>query len=415
MDMFGLEREKKIAKSGVREIYTPHKPIQSVELFFGRSTEVQRLIEHLNTPGQHALLFGDRGVGKSSLANVASELLLQHLVKGQLIKKRCDGDDDFSSVISPLLEQVGINTKLTSTQKLKAEGGKAGLSIPGVSAGVNTTTTNTTTESGVEAGEISPSWVADKTAQLAALFLIDEVDALRNPDDKRRLAELVKLLSDEGAPLKIILVGIAETSADLVAGHPSVQRCLRETRVSRMRPDELTGIIKSGHEPLGLVFSDQAIQKIVAVSSGYAHFTHLLALKAAEDAIVDGRDAINVVQIEAATRRAVEDAEGSLKRAYDDAVRSYGTDEYRRILLAAALCRAEEIVASTLRATYQRLFEEDITQGSLNNYFKRLVADDSSAIIRRIAKGVYRFNDPRMPSYVRIAQSYLEPPPDDVK
>ena len=82
----------------------------------------------------------------------------------------------------------------------------------------------------------------------------------------------------------------------------------------------------------------------------------------------------------------------------------------KRILLAAALCRAEEIVASDLRDMYLQLWHEQIGQQSLNNYFKRLVADDASTIIRRIAKGVYRFNDPRMPSYVRIAQSYLDAP-----
>ena len=410
MDMFGLAREKKIAESGVRDIFTPHKPIQASTLFFGRQGEIQRLIEHLNTPGQHALLYGERGVGKSSLANVAAELLLQHLISGQLVRKRCDADDTFASVVAPILRMVGINLRIQSTQYQKAEGGNAGLSIPVLKAGVETKTTNTTTESGVSLDDVTASWVAERVASANALFVIDEVDSIRNADDKRRLAELVKLLSDEASPLKLMLVGIADTSAELVAGHPSVQRCLRETRLGRMRADELALIVASGHDRLGLSFSRNATDKIVSVSSGYAHFTHLLALKAAEDAIADDRQTIDVNHVEAATRRAVEDAEGTLKRTYDDAVRSFGTDEYKKILLAAALCPADEIVASELRAMYFRLWDADINQQSLNNYFKRLVSDDASAIIRRIAKGVYRFNDPRMPSYVRIAQSYLDAP-----
>ena len=89
-----------------------------------------------------------------------------------------------------------------------------------------------------------PSWVAERLGAVNGLFLIDEVDAIRNERDKRRLAELVKLLSDEGSPLKIMLVGIAETSAHLTAGHPSVQRCLRETRLGRMTGDELGTVRK---------------------------------------------------------------------------------------------------------------------------------------------------------------------------
>ena len=154
-DLFGLDRERKIARSGVREIYTPHKPIQSSKLFIGRQAEVQRLIEHLNTPGQHALLFGERGVGKSSLANVSSELLLQHLVTGKLIKKRCDGDDTFASIVVPILAEVGVNLKVQSVQRQKAEGGKAGLGVPGLTAGVDTKTTNTVTEIGATPDEVS--------------------------------------------------------------------------------------------------------------------------------------------------------------------------------------------------------------------------------------------------------------------
>ncbi|MEO8629363.1 MAG: hypothetical protein ABI612_14865 [Betaproteobacteria bacterium] len=67
-DLFGLRRERRIIKSGVRNIFTPRQTIHSVSLFFGREALVRKLIEQIDTPGQHALLYGDRGVGKSSLA-----------------------------------------------------------------------------------------------------------------------------------------------------------------------------------------------------------------------------------------------------------------------------------------------------------------------------------------------------------
>lgn len=69
-DPFGNVREKLIAKSKVREIFTPSRPVRTMDLLRGRDGNVRRLIEILNTPGQHALLFGDRGVGKSSIANI---------------------------------------------------------------------------------------------------------------------------------------------------------------------------------------------------------------------------------------------------------------------------------------------------------------------------------------------------------
>src|SRR5689334_13195709 len=107
-DPFGLDREKRILNSGVRSIFTPHQPIQSIELFFGRSKEVSAIIEQLNTPGQHALLFGDRGVGKSSLANVASDLVLSRLSGGKFWNKRCDSTDSFKTLFIEPLTAAGI-------------------------------------------------------------------------------------------------------------------------------------------------------------------------------------------------------------------------------------------------------------------------------------------------------------------
>ena len=407
-DLFDLEREKRIVASRARNIFTPHTPIQSIELFLGREQEVRALIEHLNTPGQHSLLFGDRGVGKSSLANAASQLLLQDFVQGELLVKRCDSTDSFLTIVAEPLLAVGIDTQLVSTNHLKNEGGNAGFRIPGISAGVDTNSSREDTVTGFRDNACSPSWVAKKIGDLESLWLIDEVDALTNSIDRKLLAQLVKLLSDQGSKLKVLLVGIAETAAELTAGHPSVQRCLKETRLSRMKDSELRLIIERGEKELNLNFKDEAISRVVNVSSGYPHFTHLLALKASEDAIADGRRDISAQHIDRATRRAVNDAEGSLKRSFNEAVRSATTDEYRKVLLAAALCKEEEIKASELREKYQKLWMCELKMISLNNYFKRLIPKEKDGILRRIAKGVYKFSDPRMPSYVRIFNTDLK-------
>ena len=336
-DPFGIERETLIIRSGVRDIFTPHKPIDSLKLFCGRTTEVRSLIEHLNTPGQHALLFGDRGVGKSSLANIASELLLKPITSGRFYKKRCDSTDTFKSIVAEPLSDVGVNIHLVESERRKAEGGKADVGIFGLGGGVHTTTENKAKERGLSSELESPGWVASKLAKLNALLLVDELDVLSDTSDRHKIAELIKHLSDEGSPFKVLLVGVAETSTDLTDGHPSVERCLRETHLSRMADSELKQILDEGEKALGMKFTQQAKTRIITVSSGYPHFTHLLALKAAEDAIAEGRKEIRVTDIEAATRRAVNDSEGRLRRQYSEACRSYGTDEYRRIVCMTSL------------------------------------------------------------------------------
>lgn len=56
--------------SGVREVFTPHNPVTKQEYLHGRESVVSRIIKATNTPGQHALLYGDRGIGKTSVANI---------------------------------------------------------------------------------------------------------------------------------------------------------------------------------------------------------------------------------------------------------------------------------------------------------------------------------------------------------
>src|SRR5262245_33267034 len=97
-DLFGLQRLDRIERSGIRKIFTPHKPIAIPQFFFGRQTEVNRIMDAITTPGLHALLFGDRGVGKSSLANFASSNFLKFFAGGTHVEVRCDSASTFESI-----------------------------------------------------------------------------------------------------------------------------------------------------------------------------------------------------------------------------------------------------------------------------------------------------------------------------
>ena len=406
-DLFGLERERKIQASGVRAVFTPHQPINSVELFFGRQDKVQKLIEHINTPGQHALLYGDRGVGKSSLANVAAKLLLGQLIQGELYEKRCDSSTGFEQIVVEPLRTVGIDLDLSEYSKTHKQGGKAGIRIPIAEAGLDSARERSEKYRG-KGGVISASEVANALKGLKGLLVIDEADAIRTIEDKKKLAELIKLLSDTGSAFKVLIVGIAETGEQITGGHPSVQRCLKETKLERMTVGELGQIVTGGAAKVGLQFSPDAVEAIVKLSAGYPHFTHLLALKCAEEAVSDGRQVVDKEHLRSALRLAVEDAEGSLRRAYDSAVRSYGTDMYKKILVAAATISDPEFTAEQLSTAIHRTTGEPITQYGLNNYLQRLVSEGYDTILRRRAKGVYSFNDPRMPSFIKIATSMLD-------
>jgi len=405
-DLFGLQREQRILESGVRDAFTPHQPIDSLDFFFGRQREVQNIVEQINTPGQHSLLYGERGVGKSSLANVASKLLLRLLV-GKLYVTRCDSKSSFASLLRQPLLDVGIEIDVQGTDTTTRVGGRAGVRLPfaEATAGGDRSTTKTRMGPG---SSVSPSSAAEALSDVQALLLVDEADAIRDSEDRSRLAEFVKLLSDFRAKFKVLIVGVSTTGGDLVAGHPSVSRCLRETHLGRMPDDELSLVLTEGARVVELEFESPAIRSIVYLSAGYPHFTHLLGLKCAEDAIAEGYSKISVRNLKTAMESAVRDAEGTLVRTYKQATRSHSTDMYGIILLAAANLDKPEFTARDLRESLYRLTGQDFLQNTLNNYYQRLVSDGSATILCRAAKGIYRFNDPRMPSYIKIAHGAID-------
>lgn len=401
MDLFGLEREKKISASGVRKVFTPHQPVQTEELFFGRQEVVGKIIEHLNTPGQHALLFGDRGVGKSSLANITTSLLINQILRVPLYTKRCSSSDDFISIFKEPLENAGVEVDLKSRTSSHKEGGSAGVSLKVVKAGVS----SDHGESNVyEYKTPTPSVVAEILRDQEGLIYIDEADQIKSSQDKINISETIKLLSDYASPFKILVVGIAETGEEITAAHPSVSRCLKETKLEKMTDAETEAIIQEGAKKLGITFEFPVINAIVRLSSGYPHFAHLLSLKCSEEAIVNDINTVTLRTLNAAIKDAVNDAEGTLRRKYEQAIRSASTDMFKHVLLAAARVGSQkEFNAVQWRQEINDITGKTISQQELNNYLNRLVATDESCVIKRLGKGVYKFNDPRMPSFIKIA------------
>ncbi|HEY0637623.1 MAG TPA: AAA family ATPase [Pseudonocardiaceae bacterium] len=398
-DFYGLSHEAAIMESGVRQVFTPHQPVQPGEELAGRKREVRKLVEVLNTPGQHALLYGDRGVGKSSLANVVSHAFRQAAGRDYFVK-RCDHTDTFESIFRDPLAAVGVDVLRVEyvTQEITTRKAEV-AAFDVLTAGRERQHGQSTTYR--PEGTMGASEAARHLAGLSGFMLIDELDGVGDPVARRKVAELIKQLSDLGSAFKLLLVGIAETATDLTGAHPSVQRSLRETKLHLMAEETLRNIIARGAHRLGLSFDDDVMTAIARLSAGYPHFTHLLALKCAENAIRNGQRRVEPSDLPLAMTIAVEDAEGTLRQAYHSGVRA-SAEGHRAVLTAAASLDGIEFTTAQLR---------DALPPALNpaGPLRRLVSDDGATILRRTTKGVYRFSDPRMRSYIRIIHLMIDP------
>src|ERR1700730_15097136 len=80
------------------EAFSPGLPLEDVNLLAGRKKQLDRLLDIVMQRGYHAILYGERGVGKSSLANTFSTKLLGGLRSLTFITVNCDPSDDYTSV-----------------------------------------------------------------------------------------------------------------------------------------------------------------------------------------------------------------------------------------------------------------------------------------------------------------------------
>ena len=76
-------------------IFTPSTPIDQRGLFRGRIEQVLQLTSALVEPGRHVVLYGERGVGKTSLANVLADFLSGPSGSIRVARFNCNTQDDF--------------------------------------------------------------------------------------------------------------------------------------------------------------------------------------------------------------------------------------------------------------------------------------------------------------------------------
>lgn len=179
-------------------VFTPAAPVSEEELFAGRISQVNTVIDAINQPGRHAIIYGERGVGKTSLANILSSRVMSRAgTKALAPRINCDATDTFDTLWRKVLSEVP-HTTMTRTVGF---GDNATQSVQVVSDLLP------------QDVAVTPNSIRRLLTTIGAegllLVILDEFDRLAGQNVRRAIADTIKTFSDHSVPATVVLVGVA--------------------------------------------------------------------------------------------------------------------------------------------------------------------------------------------------------------
>ena len=306
------------ARRMLRSTFSPTTPIQRQEVFAGRRHQLEGARDAIDQVGQHAVIYGDRGVGKTSLAMVAQEIARNEGYFTSLIT--CDSTTDFSRVWKQAFREIlvtnpdgthGDASYLLEEDILRPDDVRLAFKVLSFNAPV--------------------------------VVFLDEYDTIAPSDDGVLFANLVKILSDHGMDVTVVFVGVAQDVNKLITDHASVQRVLAEVSMPRMAAEERIDIVQRGLAGAGMEADPEVYRRISLLSQGMPAIVHRLGQTSAFEALDRGSLRVVIADVTAAINVVVSKNMESISTVYDQAVFSTRSGTlFVKVALACACVTSDD-------------------------------------------------------------------------
>jgi len=375
-DIWG-ERDWGLAHAAAQRLFNPSSPIDEQRLFSGRIEQVSDMLGVVYERGAHAILYGERGVGKSSLANTITARIPPAITNIQFLKENCRPEDTFFTLWAKMLFKFEYDGVLVS-EYLKNE---------------------TRDYMVIKILESLP-----RNTQY--VFIFDEFDRIKSQETKTAVADTIKHFSDYPQHITIVIVGVGFSIEELFGAHPSIQRCCRQIPMPRMSKTELTDILSERYPQIGLSCGEHTTDKLIELSRGLPGYAHLAGREAALSAIRRRSRSIEDVDYGEAIRESVRRAQESIITTYNKAVYSAKENIYKEVLLACAQANTDErgmFAAADIRDALIRILGRRVEIASFTRHLAAFCDPDRGPILRKSGKKnrfQYQFVDAPLQPYI---------------
>jgi hypothetical protein len=378
----------------LNDAFRPAGPVDQERLFMGREQQRDRVAAAVATPGQHIAVFGERGVGKTSLAAVSVNAARDRGYIGMRIN--CSPDDDFQLVWDAVGDQLVEQRELGLIDPTWSDHVDGYLRIMG---------RDSTVLAEPDRIRLALSRLSQATR---VLIFFDEYDQIEDEQVSRMMASTIKTLSDHLVNATVAVVGVGSDIADLIEGHQSVQRCLEQLPMPRMSEGETTAIVQRGLLELNLDVVPAVMTLIVRTAQGLPQYAHLMGRAFARSAIRRSAHRIDASDVAGALEDAVAGVEQSIRAQYNSATFSPNSKAiYKQVLLSCAMAALDSenyFAPRDLARTLGQLLGRAVASDTYNKHLVEF-CDARGPVLERTGsrnRWRYRFADPAMPPYVLL-------------
>lgn len=274
--------------------FTPTRPKPGRRQLVGREAELARIVQAIVDERAHVVLYSERGRGKTSLANLATEALRRQ--ECIVARYTCEASSTFDTVMRGLARDLPAS--LLTMSAGMGEGCEAALPPE----------------------PLKPRDVADFPSRLscrALVCVVDEFDRIEDSQTRTLFADTIKQVSDRGIGLSFVIVGVSENLEQIIGQHPSIQRNIAAIHLPLLTDGEIAAMLEKGGRDSGLGFPSAIIARVSAVARGMPYMAQLLGLRIAQAALMRGAAAAEDGDMDAAIERLLQDSRHQVVAQYD--------------------------------------------------------------------------------------------------
>jgi Cdc6-like AAA superfamily ATPase len=369
------------------ETFTPGTPINESDLFTGRADTLRELQDTVLEKGRHAIIFGDRGVGKTSVANIFYKPLNSETRPVYAIRVNGDSSTDFDGLWRKVFRRIRHNTD-------------------GQIWWVDEAHTN----------KIKPDDVVIELSSFLPLqvpvIILDEFDKISDQSCRTLVAETLKALSDDTVNCTVIIVGVAASVSELIKEHASIPRALKQVPMLPMEKGEIEDLVTTRIRRLRMSMTSSALWRIGFFSAGLPFYAHSLGKHAAIAAVIASTRTVEEAHVLQAMKACMGDVDYSVRESYAKATqKSYRQGNiYPQVLAAASLTDRDAIGkfgAADCSAPLSAIMGSPYRTTAFSFHLKEMAEAARGQVLNRYEhKRTYRFSfrDPFMQPYI-IMQS----------